>query len=207
VRRIAARARYDADTIAAILDAGYVCHLGFVDEGFPVVIPMSYWRDGGFVYFHSARAGRLGRAVALAPVCLTVTLFDGLVLGHSATNHSMNYRSVVVHGVPEAIDGLAEKMLAMRAFMEHVLPGRYAEVRPIAPEEAERLTVFRLPLTQASAKVRDEFPDQETVAPDWPAWIGIIPARTVFDAPLADPQRNRIEPPSAAVAGFASRDR
>lgn len=206
VNRIAERAAYDKASVFSILDAGYFCHIAFVAQGRPVVLPMTYWRAGEYVYFHSANKGRFADACASGEICLSVTHFDGLVLGHSAMNHSYNYRSVVIHGKPEIILDHAEKLAAMRAFVEHVLPGRYEQVRAIQDNEARATTLLRLKLEQVAAKVRDEFPDEESVSPDWPAWIGVIPARTVFGAPLADPSRNKIATPPANIAAYQGKD-
>jgi nitroimidazol reductase NimA-like FMN-containing flavoprotein (pyridoxamine 5'-phosphate oxidase superfamily) len=195
VSRIAERAAYDHATVHAILDAGYVCHIGFVAEGKPVVIPMSYWRDGEHVYFHSAVKGRFADACAQSEVCLTVTHFDGLVLGHSAFNHSFNYRSVVLHGRAEVVSDYAAKTAAMQSFVERTVPGRWPLLRPVRDSEIRAITLLRLKLDQVSAKVREGWPDEETVAPDWPVWVGVLPAATVFGAPLADPGRNRAEMP------------
>lgn len=195
VKRIAERAAYDHDSVNAILDAGYFCHIGFVADGKPVVIPMTYWRDNGYLYFHSANKGRFADACASSDICITVTHFDGLVLGHSAMNHSYNYRSVVMHGRPEMVSDHDEKTAAMRAFVEHVIPGRWDLLRPIKDSEIKAITLLRLKLDQVSAKVRDEWPDEETGDPDWPVWVGVLPAATAFAAPLPDPTRNRAPAP------------
>lgn len=195
VTRIAERAAYDQASVHAILDAGYFCHIGFVADGKPVVIPMTYWRDGEWVYFHSANKGRFADACANSDICITVTHFGGLVLGHSAMNHSYNYRSVVLHGRPEIVADHAAKTEAMRHFVEHVMPGRWASLRPIKDNEIKAITLLRLKLDQVSAKVRDEWPDEETVDPDWPVWVGVLPATTTFSGALPDPLRNRQDLP------------
>ncbi len=202
ITRIAERAAYDAASIAAILDAGYICHIGFIADGKPVVIPMSYWREGEYVYFHSANKGRFADACAGSDICLTVSHFDGLVLGHSAMNHSFNYRSVVAHGRAEQIAGHADKVAAMQRFVEQMVAGRWPQLRPIKDHEIRAITLMRLKLEQAAAKVRDEWPDEETVDPDWPVWVGVMPAATAFGTPLADPARNR-----AAVPDHVTRHR
>lgn len=192
VKRIAERAAYDAATVHAILDAGYLCHIGFVADGKPVVMPMTYWRDGEYVYFHSAAKGRFADACAQGDICLTVSHFDGLVLGHSAFNHSFNYRSVMLHGRAEVVGDHLAKTSAMQAFVEHVVPGRWPLLRPVRDSEIRAITLMRLKLDQVSAKVRDGWPDEESVDPDWPVWVGVLPAATSFGAPLADPVRNRM---------------
>ncbi len=207
VRRIAERAKYDRATVHAILDAGYFCQIGFVADGRPVVIPMTYWREGEYVYLHSANKGRFADACANGDICVSVTHFDGLVLGHSAMNHSFNYRSVVLHGRVEIIAGHEEKTAAMRSFVEQIIPGRWEHLRPIKDHEIRAITLMRLPLEQVAAKVRDEFPDEETVGPDWPVWVGIIPATTQFGAPVPDPTRNTSAPLPEHVRRYRGRDK
>lgn len=205
IKRIAERAAYDIASVHAILDAGYVCHIGFIADGKPVVIPMTYWREGEYVYFHSANKGRFADACASGDICLTVTHFDGLVLGHSAMNHSYNYRSVVIHGRPDIVADHDEKTAAMKNFVEHVIPGRWDLLRPIKPHEIKAITLLRLTLDQVSAKVRDEWPDEETVDPDWPVWVGVLPAATSFSDAIADPTRNHQNAP-AHVRQYAGLD-
>jgi nitroimidazol reductase NimA-like FMN-containing flavoprotein (pyridoxamine 5'-phosphate oxidase superfamily) len=206
VCRIAERASYERATVNAILDASYLCHIGFISSGKPMVIPMTYWRSGEFVYFHSAHKGRFAQACIDSDICITVSCFDGLALGHSAFNHSYNYRSVVIHGRAEAIVDPAAKTEAMREFVETVIPGRWAHVRPVKDSEIRSIALMRVKLDQVSAKIRDEYPDQETVDPDWPVWVGVIPAKLVFGAPLPDPVRNRVAIAPEHVAGFRSKD-
>jgi hypothetical protein len=206
VIRHAERATYDKASVFAILDAGYVCHIGFISDGKPMIIPMSYWRDGEFIYFHSAANGRFANACANNEICLTVTHFDGLVLGHSAVNHSFNYRSVVIHGKAEVIADHEVKLAAMKSFVNHVIPHRYERVRPINDSEAQEITLLRLRIEQVSAKTRDEFPDEEHISPDWPTWIGVIPAKTIFAVPIADPSRNKAEPLPAYIAQYRGKD-
>lgn len=207
VRRIAERARYDRATVHAILDAGYFCQIGFVANGKPVVIPMTYWREGEYVYLHSANKGRFADACANGDICLSVTHFDGLVLGHSAMNHSFNFRSVVLHGRAEIISGHDEKTLAMRSFVEQIIPGRWDALRPVRDHEIRAITLMRLPLDQVAAKVRDEYPDEETIDPDWPVWVGIIPSTTEFGTPVQDPERNTALPTPAHVRQYRGRDK
>lgn len=186
VKRIAYRASYAPEVIHAILDAGYVCHISFMSAGLPQIIPMTYWRDGEHVYFHSAARGRFADACASSPVALSVTLMDGLVLGHSPINHSVNFRSVVLHGQPEVIRGREEKRTAMREFFRKTLPGRWETLRDVREDELDSMTVFRLSLDQAAAKVRNEFPDREDHMPETPVWTGILPCSTVFRTPVPD---------------------
>jgi nitroimidazol reductase NimA-like FMN-containing flavoprotein (pyridoxamine 5'-phosphate oxidase superfamily) len=186
VKRIAYRAAYAPEVIHAILDAGYICQISFVDEGLPQVIPMTYWRDGEHVYFHSAVSGRFAAACATGHVALSVTRMDGLVLGHSPINHSVNYRSVTVHGKPETIDDREAKRAAMHEFFRRTLPGRWETLRAVRDDELDAMTVFRLRLNQVAAKVRNEFPDTEDHMPRTPVWTGILPCSTVFRTPVAD---------------------
>jgi uncharacterized protein len=204
VQRIAYRASYEPAVVHAILDSAYVCHVAFVDAGEPQIIPMSYWRDGGFVYFHSAARGRFARACRDAPVAISVTVMDGLVLGHSPINHSINYRSVVIHGRPEAIDDRAAKTSAMRSFFDKTIPGRWDDLRAVRDDEIDALTVFRLRLEQASAKIRNEFPDAEDHMPARPVWTGTVPLQPVFLEPVADP-RFEAQPTPEYLAAFVGK--
>jgi nitroimidazol reductase NimA-like FMN-containing flavoprotein (pyridoxamine 5'-phosphate oxidase superfamily) len=182
-----ARADYDRETIEAILDEAMVAHVGFAAEGQPYVIPTLYARVGDSVYFHGSSASRTVRALAAgAPMCLTVTLLDGLVLARSAVHHSVNYRSVVVLGQAKAIEAPAEKMAAIEAFTERLIPGRWDEARPPTAKELKAIQVFALPLSEASAKVRSGPPVDDEPDYELDAWAGVIPLSTVAGAPSAD---------------------
>ncbi|QKM49516.1 hypothetical protein B7760_03574 [Burkholderia glumae] len=172
--------------VHAILDAGYVCHISFVEAGLPQIIPMTYWRDAEHVYFHSAAHGRFAEACKSGPIALSVTLMDALVLGHSAINHSVNFRSVVVHGRPEVILDREQKRAAMREFFRRTLPGRWETLRTVRDDELDAMSVFRLTLDQVAAKIRNEFPDQEDHMPETPVWTGILPCSTVFRPAVPD---------------------
>ncbi len=193
VKRIAYRASYAPELVHAILDAGYVCHISFVEAGLPKIIPMTYWRDRERVYFHSAAHGRFADACASRPIALSVTLMDALVLGHSPINHSVNFRSVILHGQPEVIHERDEKRAAMREFFRRTIPGRWETLRDVREDELDSMAVFRLSLDQVAAKVRNEFPDREDHMPDTPVWTGILPCSTVFRPPVAD-SRFPLEP-------------
>ncbi|HEX9174437.1 MAG TPA: pyridoxamine 5'-phosphate oxidase family protein [Telluria sp.] len=206
VSRVAERASYERVTVNAILDSSYLCHIGFISAGKPIVIPMTYWRSGEYVYFHSANKGRFAQACIDSDICITVSCFDGLALGHSAFNHSYNYRSVVIHGRAEAVLDHAAKTEAMREFVETVIPGRWPQLRPVKESEIRSIALMRIRLDQVSAKIRDEYPDEETVDPDWPVWVGVIPARLVFDTPLPDPARNRVPVAPEHVADYRGKD-
>jgi nitroimidazol reductase NimA-like FMN-containing flavoprotein (pyridoxamine 5'-phosphate oxidase superfamily) len=187
VRRLAKRAVYERETVYRILDEGLVCHVGFVADGKPVVIPTGYGRIGDTLYLHGSPASRmLGALGNGADVCLTVTLVDGLVLARSAFHHSMNYRSVVLFGRATLLEDPDAKREALRAFTEHVAPGRWQEVRPPSEKELKSTTVLAIPLEEVSAKVRTGPPldDEEDYA--LPVWAGVLPLELTPGAPLAD---------------------
>jgi len=187
VVRVGDRGHYDAATLHAILDAGYVCHVGFVQDGQPMVIPTAYWREGDHLYIHGSTKSRMAMALATGiPASVAVTLLDGLVLARSAFHHSMNYRSVVAMGVFEKIPD-AHKMAALEAFTERVAPGRWAEIRAPNQQEMKGTMVLRLPLTEASAKIRSGPPKDDAEDMSVPAWAGVLPFAQGFDAPVADP--------------------
>ena len=181
------RGHYDSETIHAILDEGFICHVGFVHDGAPVVIPTGYARKGSDLYLHGSAASRMIRTLSgSVPVCVTVTLLDGLVLARSAFHHSVNYRSVVVFGQAEVVADEAEKNDAMRAFTEQVVPGRWDEVRQPAPKELKATVVLKIALEEASAKVRTGGPvdDEEDYA--LPIWAGVLPLKMTAAAPIDD---------------------
>src|SRR5262245_35597208 len=187
VRRRSQRAAYDHETVHAILDAGLVCHLGFVEAGRPVVIPTIYARRDDTIVFHGASRSRtLLAAASGTDLCLTVTLLDGLVLARSAFHHSVNYRSVVVFGCARLITDPERKRDALRAFTERIHPGRWAVTRPPTDAELNVTAVLELPISEASAKVRTGGPidDEEDYA--LPVWAGVIPLALSAGAPIAD---------------------
>ncbi len=178
LRRLPDQGRYDRETVDAILDAGLVCHVGFVEDGLPVVIPMLYARDGDRVIMHGSSASRLTRALSTGlDACLNVTLVDGLVLARSAFNSSMNYRSVVIFGRATAIEDPADKTRALRLFSEHIMPGRWDEIR--APKDIELAATFvlQMPIEEASAKVRSGPPKDNEEDLDLPVWAGVVPLK------------------------------
>jgi nitroimidazol reductase NimA-like FMN-containing flavoprotein (pyridoxamine 5'-phosphate oxidase superfamily) len=191
VKRLPKRAAYDRDTVYQILDEGFVCHVGFAVDGQPFVIPTGYARSGDNLYIHGSQASRMLRAISGGvEVCVTVTLLDGLVLARSAFHHSMNYRSVVVFGRASLVEDPDEKMEALRAFTDHVVPGRWDEVRPPDENEMKATSVLRLPLAEASAKVRTGPPIDDEADYDLPVWAGIIPLRQIADDPIGDKRLN-----------------
>lgn len=187
VRRLPKRAHYETETIHAIVDEALVCHVGFVVNGAPVVIPTIHWRDGDTLYVHGSAASRMLRSLREGvDVCVTITLMDGLVLARSAFHHSMNYRSVVVFGTAREVTDEAEKIRALETLVDHVVRGRSAEIRPPNEKELRGTMVLALPLDEASAKIRTGGPvdDEEDYA--LPVWAGVLPMRLTPSAPIAD---------------------
>jgi len=208
VRRLADRGRYDADEIRAILDEGFVAHVGFVADGQPYVIPMGYGRDGDRLYLHGSPASRMLRALAAgAPVCVTVTLVDGLVVARSAFHSSMNYRSVVVLGVPDPVDDPAEKRHALDRLVDHLIPGRTGEARAMTDDEVRKTLVVRLPLDEASAKVRTGPPKDDEEDYALPIWAGVLPLVTAPGAPVPDPRVSPGVGVPPSVAGYRRKGR
>jgi nitroimidazol reductase NimA-like FMN-containing flavoprotein (pyridoxamine 5'-phosphate oxidase superfamily) len=176
VRRHPERGAYDRETIDAVLDEALVCHLGFVHDGQPFVIPTIHARAGDVLYVHGSPASRMLRTAGDGvDVCVTVTLLDGIVLARAVYNHSMNYRSVVVLGRARKLEQPAEKLAALEAIVEHVLPGRSAEARGPSDKELAGTTVLALPLEEASAKVRSGPPKDFDDDVELPIWAGVIP--------------------------------
>jgi nitroimidazol reductase NimA-like FMN-containing flavoprotein (pyridoxamine 5'-phosphate oxidase superfamily) len=185
VRRKPDRGDYERATIEAILDAGLVAHVGFVVDGQPYVIPTLYWREGDHVYWHGSAASRMIRVIESgAPVCLTVSLIDSIELARSGFNHAADYRSVVVIGVATPVVG-DDKARALDAFIDALVPGRAAELRPITERELKATAVVSLSLDEASAKVRDSGLGDDPGDETWPVWAGSIPVRLAFGAPRA----------------------
>ena len=201
IRRHPERAVYDRETAYSILDEGLVCHLGFVVDGTPFVMPTMYARSGDVLYVHGSPASRMLRTVAGgAEVCLTVTLLDGLVMARSVFSHSMNYRSVVVVGRAEEVTDPAEKMAASEALVEHVCRGRWAEARHPSKKELATTTVLRLPIDEVSTKLRTGGPKDAEPDLALPVWAGEIPFRTVPKAPV----RHEAVPEGVPAPGYAT---
>jgi nitroimidazol reductase NimA-like FMN-containing flavoprotein (pyridoxamine 5'-phosphate oxidase superfamily) len=186
LRRLAARGTFDRAAANAILDEAYLAHVGFVVDGVPRVLPMTYGRDGDVLYLHGAAGNAMLRASDGAEVCVTVTLLDGLVLARSAFHHSMNYRSVVLLGRAVKVEGEAEKQRALAVIVDHVVPGRSAVARATTAAEARKTFVLRLPIQEGSAKVRrgDAVDDEDDLG--LPVWAGQVPLRLVAGAPVAN---------------------
>jgi len=202
VRRLPKRAAYDRATIDPILDEALVCHLGFVHDGQPFVIPTLHARLGDRLYVHGSSASRmLGALDSGVPACVTVTLIDGLVLARSAFHHSINYRSVVLLGTAAGVTDPDEKLCALQAFTEHLVPGRWNEVRPPTPQELKGTSVLYLPLAEVSAKVRTGPPVDDEPDYSLDVWAGVLPLSLQPAAPLADPRLGaEIRPPAYLTA-------
>jgi len=187
VVREADRAVYDRETVYRILDEGFLCHAGFVVDGQPFVIPTSYGRKSDSLYIHGSAASRMLRQIKEGvPVCITVTLLEGLVLARSIFNHSMNYRSVVILGKATLVDDPAEKLAALRILSEHILPGRWDDSRQPNERELKATSVLRVPIEEFSAKVRQgpAIDDEEDYT--FPTWAGVVPLEMVAGKPIDD---------------------
>lgn len=183
VRRKPERADYDAEAINAIVDAAVICSVAFQIDGAVHAIPTIHWRDGNYLYIHGAKASRMLGALTEGEACITIALTDGLVLARSAMHHSMNYRSVVIYGQFGLVTEPAEKARSLRALIEGLYPGRWDSLRPINDKELNATSVLRIPLAEASAKVRDSGVKDDDEDLDWPVWAGVIPLNTVLGVP------------------------
>ena len=202
LKRLPKRGSHEREVIDRILDEGFICHVGFVVDGQPFVIPTGYARVEGNLIVHGSQASRMLRALGQGiDVCVTVTLIDGLVLARSAFHHSMNYRSVMVFGRARVIDDRAEKLEALFSLSEHMIPGRWKDVREPSEEELQQTTVLSLPIEEGSAKIRTGPPldDEEDYA--LPVWAGVIPLKVVAETPIADPRM----PANAPIPDYAAR--
>jgi len=189
LKRLPQRGSFERQQINEILDEGFICHVGFVVNGEPVVIPTGYARVGDELVIHGSQASRMLRQLGQGiDVCVTVTLIDGLVLARSAFHHSMNYRSVVVFGRARVIEDREEKLSALTALSEHMIRGRWDEVREPNDRELQLTTVLSIPLNEASAKVRTGPPVDDEEDYDLPVWAGVIPLQMTANEPVADPR-------------------
>ncbi|MBL9053337.1 MAG: pyridoxamine 5'-phosphate oxidase family protein [Tabrizicola sp.] len=186
-RRLAYKATYDRDTIHAIRDAMPVAHIGHIVDGFPVVTPTLQWREGDRVYWHGSSASRMQKRAAGEEVCLTVTLTDGMVLARSGLEHSVNFRSVMVFGRAEVVEGAEAKTAHLRNMMEQMFPGRWESLRPITAQELKATRILSLPLTEASAKIGAGPPSDPAEDTSWPVWAGVLPIRLTVGAPEPAP--------------------
>lgn len=193
------RAVYDREAVYKILDEGFLCHVGFVSDGQPFVIPTSYGRKGDYLFIHGSAASRMLRGMKEGmPVCVTVTLIDGLVLARSIFNHSINYRSVVILGKATPVEDPEQKLAALRALSEHILPGRWDDVRQPNERELKQTAVLGLSIEEFSAKRRSGPPLDDPEDYSFPTWAGILPLELTAGKPVADPnlEAGREAPPS-----------
>lgn len=190
VRRLPARGAYDRETVHAILDAAYLCHVGFTGpDGCPVVIPTAYGRKEETLYLHGSAASHMLRTLAGEEIeaCVTVTLLDGLVLARSMFHHSMNYRSVMIFGRAREVATEAEKMEALAIISDQILKGRWQAARLPTAQELKATKVLALPVTEASAKIRTGPPKDEAEDYALPIWAGVVPIAATYGAAIADP--------------------
>jgi hypothetical protein len=202
------RAVYDCEAAYRILDEGFICHVGFAVDGQPFVIPTSYGREGANLYIHGSAASRMLRQLKTAvPVCVTVTLLDGLVLARSVFNHSMNYRSVVILGKATLVDDPEEKLAALRVLSEHILPGRWDDARQPNERELKATSVLRVPIEEFSAKVRTGPPIDDEEDYSFPTWAGVIPLEMAVGKAIDDPRLENGREVPEYVARYCHPDR
>lgn len=189
LKRLPKRGVYERELVYSILDEAFICHVGFSVDAQPFVIPTGFGRVDDRLYIHGSQISRMLRTLAGSiDVCVTVTLLDGLVLARSAFHHSMNYRSVVIFGRASLVDDREAKLAALRAFSEHVIPGRWKEARRPTDQELKATAVLSLPLEEASAKVRTGPPIDDEEDYGLPVWAGVLPLSLVAGVPVPDPR-------------------
>ena len=187
VKRLPDRGVYERAAIEAILDEALICHVGFVHDGQPFVIPTGFARDGDSLFIHGSPASRMLRTLSGGvPVCVTVTLVDGMVVARSAFHSSMNYRSVVVLGTAMPVLDPDRKLHAMKMLVDHLIPGRWNDLRPITPKELKATLILEIPLDEASAKVRTGGPKDDEDDYDLPIWAGVVPLTLTPSSPVPD---------------------
>ena len=187
VKRLPKRGHYDRETVYAVLDAGFVCHVGYVIDGQPYVTPTCYWREGDAIYWHGSSASRMLRHLGEgADCCLTVTHVDALVLARSGFHHSINYRAAMLFGRAHQVEDPQEKLVRMEAFVERIAPGRWPTLRPVTKQELKATTLLGMDMSEASAKIRTGAPidDEEDYA--LPIWAGLVPMEMVAGAARDD---------------------
>jgi len=195
LRRFPVRGKFDRVTINSILDSAPLAHIAFETDS-PAILPMVFWRNGDFVYFHGSSQNRMFGALAEgSPCCFAVTILDGFVAARAAIHHSVNYRSVIVYGDAEDVKDADEKMEALQGLIERFYPGRWSQVRPPSAEEFAMVRVFKLPIQEASAKVRSGFPTPYAEDFGIPVWAGVVPLHVGLGAPLIDPHCDPDTPP------------
>ncbi len=205
LKRLPQRGSFERDTVNAILDAAFLCHIGFVVDGQPFVIPTSYARVNDELFIHGSAASRMLRNLSEGiPVCVTVTLVDGLVLARSAFHHSINYRSVVVFGTAQLVTDEQAKYDALKAFTEHIIPGRWPEIREPNAQELKGTTVLALPLQEASAKIRTGPPKDDDEDMTITVWAGVLPLTVTAGEPQADPHLPAATPVPTHVTSYGN---
>lgn len=202
LRRLPKRGEFSREAIEAILDEALICHIAYVQDGRPFMVPTGFARDGRWLYFHGARGNRTLRALLEGEACISVTLLDGLVLARSAFHHSMNYRSVVIFASGEEITSPAEKVHALRRVVEHIVPGRWEQARQPNDKEIDATLMVRVPIEECSAKVRSGPPIDDEPDMNLGIWAGVIPARMEWGPPAADPRLPAAIEPPANVSGY-----
>lgn len=205
VKRVPKRGAYDQATIHNVLDSAYLAHIGFVANGQPFVIPTLYGRLDNVLYLHGATTSRLIQEMVKAPICLTVSLIDGLVLARSAFHHSMNYRSVVLLGQPVLVEEAEEKTLGLKVISDHLIPNRWEEVRGPNAKELKATSVLKLSLTEGSAKIRTGDPVDDKGDYELDIWAGQIPLRMVASAPVDDALLKPTVTVSSSVEAYVQR--
>jgi nitroimidazol reductase NimA-like FMN-containing flavoprotein (pyridoxamine 5'-phosphate oxidase superfamily) len=204
VVREAERGVYDREAVYRILDEGFICHVGFVVDSQPYVIPTSYGRSGDNLYIHGSATSRMLRGLDRGiAVCVTITLLDGLVLARSIFNHSMNYRSVVVLGTATVVSDPSEKIEALRSLSEHILPGRWEESRQPNERELKATLALRIPISEFSAKIREGPPIDDEEDYTFQTWVGVVPLETVARPPIRDARCNPEIPAPAYVVAYS----
>jgi nitroimidazol reductase NimA-like FMN-containing flavoprotein (pyridoxamine 5'-phosphate oxidase superfamily) len=201
LRRLPERGSYDTGTVRAILDEGFICHVAFAVDGQPYAVPTGYARIGETIYLHGSSGSRIGLRPGM-PVCVTVILIDGVILARAAFHHSFNYRSVMVLGRTRLVTDPKEKDEALGALVEHIVPGRGAEVRPGDRSELAATAVLAIPLEEVSAKVRRGHPVDEEQDYDLPVWAGVLPLALVPGTPVPDPRLDDSIPVPSYVAAW-----
>ena len=196
VRRLPERAHYDADTIAAIVDAAMLCTVAFQIDGMVHAISTIHWREGEHLYIHGAKGSRMLKALTEGEACVTIALADGLVLARSALHHSMNYRSVIIYGQFEPVTERESKLRSLQALIDGLYPARWDTLRPISDKELNATSVLRIALTEASAKVRNWGVKDDEEDLDWPVWAGVIPFHTLSGEPVTEDDSAVCEVPS-----------
>jgi uncharacterized protein len=197
IKRLPKRGFYDRQTINGILDESIVCNIGFIIDNQPFIIPVSFGRKDNEIFFHGAKGSRMFKMLKTGvEICITVTIMDGIVLARSAFHHSMNYRSVVMFGKTEEIDKQDEKTEALKNILDHIIPGRWDEVRKPNEKELNMTSVFRFKINEASAKIRSGSPVDEKEDYDLNVWAGVLPLKIITDDPIRDPlQKENIDIP------------